>query len=175
MWYYNFQDPSRRFLTYEEGRYFLTIQISGRIFFFTYEEGKYFFEVARAEIFIFHHDWADIFYWANMRADTIRYIYSTKSIYNVALMCTYKQNKLTWKYNVMLDVQVPHSHYVMYVAVYLWHLYIWLLTGAVSAMRRPRRIVCNDSWENRHWSAWWHCRFLISTYKVSLGFYWMIL
>ena len=28
-WYYSFQDPSRHFLTYEEGRYFLTIQISG--------------------------------------------------------------------------------------------------------------------------------------------------
>ena len=32
-WYYSFQDPSRYFLTYEEGRYFLTIQISGRHFF----------------------------------------------------------------------------------------------------------------------------------------------
>ena len=27
------------------------------------------FEVARAEIFIFHHDWAEIFLWANMRAE----------------------------------------------------------------------------------------------------------
>ena len=31
-------------------------------FLFTYEEGKYFFEATRAEIFIFHHDWAEIFF-----------------------------------------------------------------------------------------------------------------
>ena len=69
MWYYSFQDPSRHFLTYVEGRYFHTIQDSRLTYFFTYEEGKYFFEVARAEIFIFHHDWAEIFFWANMRAE----------------------------------------------------------------------------------------------------------
>ena len=68
-WYYSFQDPSRHFLTYVEGRYFHTIQDSRLTYFFTYEEGKYFFEVARAEIFIFHHDWAGIFFWANMRAE----------------------------------------------------------------------------------------------------------
>ena len=44
------QDPSRHFLTYEECRYLFTIQRSGRLFC-----------LHRAEIFIFHHDWAEIF------------------------------------------------------------------------------------------------------------------
>ena len=65
------QDPTKHVLTYEEGRYLFTIQRSGRHFLFTYEEGKYCFEVTRVEIFIFHHDWAEIFFWAHMRAEIL--------------------------------------------------------------------------------------------------------